>query len=99
MSAVPIRIVPSPDAMFRLLDGEAVILDLASATYFGLNSVGARFWQLLTINSSYSAAIEALKAEYEVDEATLRQDLEALVSALQQAGLVRAEVESPASAS
>ena len=30
------------NAVFRDLDGEAVILDLESGTYFGLNDVGTR---------------------------------------------------------
>ncbi len=37
----------SPDVVFRDLDGEAVILDLVSGTYFGLNEVGTRVWRLV----------------------------------------------------
>ena len=78
MTAVPLSIFPSTDAVFRILDDEAVILDLASAAYFGLNSLGARFWQLVSQNSSYQAAVDVLLGEYAVDEVTLNQDLAAL---------------------
>ena len=37
----------SPDVVFRDLEGEAVILDLASGTYFGLNEVGTRVWRMV----------------------------------------------------
>lgn len=79
--------------MFRLLDDEAVILDLASATYFGLNPVGARFWGLVSENPSFPAAVTALLSEFDVDETTLLTDLEALVAELSRAGLVRVDVD------
>ena len=37
----------SPDVVFRDLDGEAVLLNLALGIYFGLNEVGTRMWNLL----------------------------------------------------
>jgi hypothetical protein len=37
----------SRDTMFRALDGGAVTLNLGSATYFGLNEVGARLLALV----------------------------------------------------
>jgi len=33
------------DVVFRELDGEAVILNLETGTYFGLDTVGTRIWQ------------------------------------------------------
>ena len=36
--------VPAPDVVVRDLDGEAVVLDLATGTYFGLNDAGTRIW-------------------------------------------------------
>ena len=97
MTAVPLSIFPSTDAVFRILDDEAVILDLASAAYFGLNSIGARFWQLVSQNSSYRAAVDVLLGEYAVDEVTLNQDLAALLIQLRDAGLVRVEYQATTS--
>ena len=37
----------SPDVAFRDLDGEAVLLNLATGTYFGLNEMGTRMWHLI----------------------------------------------------
>jgi hypothetical protein len=34
--------------LFRELAGEAVLLNLASGTYFGLDETGTSFWQALT---------------------------------------------------
>ena len=37
----------SEDVVSRDLEGEAVILNLDSGTYFGLDRVGTRIWSLL----------------------------------------------------
>ena len=77
----------SKDAVFRDLDGEAVILDLGSGTYFGLNAVGARIWQLLEEHAGLRAVFDSLCQEYEVAPDVLERDLIALISRLEQARL------------
>jgi len=85
------RVVLSPDAMFQEIGGEGVILDLASSTYFGLDEVGVRLWQLLQVNPDLQDACDTLLSEYEVDSAQLEQDLLKLVSQLSEAGLAKVE--------
>lgn len=68
--------------------GEAVLLDLESEHYFGLNEVGTRMWQALTETGSVDAAHAVLAAEFDVDADTLRRDLDALVEELLAAGLL-----------
>ena len=77
----------SRDAVFRDLDGEAVILDLGSGTYFGLNAVGARIWQLLQAHGTLRAVFDDLCREYDAAPDVLERDLIALVSRLEQARL------------
>lgn len=79
--------VISQDAVFRDLDGEAVILDLNAGTYFGLNEVGTRIWRLLAENGNLRAVFDALRAEYDATPDTLERDLLALVSRLVEARL------------
>lgn len=78
----------SSDALFQEVGGEAVILDLATARYFGLDTVGARFWQLLQDSASLNRARDKLIEEFDVDAAQLEADLDSLVEQLMQAGLV-----------
>ena len=40
-------VVAAEDQISRDLDGEAVILNMKSGVYCGLNEVGARIWQLI----------------------------------------------------
>lgn len=79
--------IPST-VMARQLGDETVILDLASGTYFGLEAVGARFWQLLTEGRSLKDSQDLLLQEYEVDAATLEADLERLLADLAGRGLL-----------
>ena len=70
------------------LDGEAVLLDLKSETYFGLDDVGTRIWLHLTTTPTIQAAYEALLGEYDAAPDLLRQDLEALLDELVEQGLL-----------
>ena len=79
------------DVVFRDLAGEAVILNLDSGMYFGLNEVGTRFWHLLSEHGSTEQAITTLLTEYEVEEECLRQDIEILIQQLIDKGLVQRE--------
>ena len=85
------RVVLSREALFREIDEEGVILDLASASYFGLDSVGVRLWQLLQDDPSLQAASEVLLTEFDVEPVQLEQDLIKLVDQLVDAGLATVE--------
>ena len=69
---------------------EMVLLHLASSTYFGLNPLGARIWQLLDTKRSRSLddICRAVQAEYDVEEADLRGDLARFTQSLSAHGLI-----------
>ena len=79
--------VISKDAVFRDLDGEGVILDLNAGTYFGLNAVGARIWQLVAQHGGVRAVFDDLCREYDAAPDVLERDLLQLLTELQQSGL------------
>ncbi len=74
--------------MFRELEGESVILDLDSESYFGLDQVGTRMWQLVTEADSIQTAFDNLQEEYEVETDRLRADLTELLEVLLARGLI-----------
>ncbi len=82
------RLRVSDDVVFRELDGEAVILNLDSGIYFGLDDVGTRFWQLIEQDGRVALALEALESEYDVETEVLRADVDRLVAALVEKGLM-----------
>jgi hypothetical protein len=91
MSVEPHAILqPGPDVVFRELEGEAVILHLGTATYFGLDEVGTRVWQLLAEGLAVQEVCRALSDEFDAPPEQIRQDVSALVDELLQKDLVRA---------
>ena len=76
------------DVVFRELDGEAVVLNLDSGIYFGLDEVGTRIWQLIDEHRSLRRAWEALQTEFDAPSAQLEADLIAFVDHLRAKGLV-----------
>ncbi|HUE89812.1 MAG TPA: PqqD family protein [Vicinamibacterales bacterium] len=77
------------DTVFRDLDGEAVILELSSGTYFGMNSVGTRIWQLIERHGRLDAVLDELCQEYDAGRDELQRDLLELVARLADAHLVQ----------
>jgi hypothetical protein len=78
----------TPDVLHQELGGETVLLNLANESYFGLDEVGTRVWQVLAETHSAQAVVAKLLEEYEVSAEQLRTDVEQLVEQLTAAGLV-----------
>ncbi len=78
----------SDEVLFQEVSGEAVLLDLKSEQYFGLDKVGTHVWQLLNQNLPEESIIEQLLQRYEVDRPTLENDVSQLLDQLEKAGLV-----------
>ena len=70
------------------LEGEAVLLDLDTKRYYRLNATGARIWKALEQGLEPQQIVDALVAEFEVDEATARTELDRALSDLRARGLV-----------
>jgi hypothetical protein len=83
-------ITVAPDVVFRELDGEAVILNLESGIYFGLDHVGTRIWQLIREHGALQKVFETMCDEYDVGSDTLERDLLQLVDELCAKRLARA---------
>lgn len=81
--------IPNPRVLCKELEGEAVLLDLDSETYFGLNETGARFWALLASGSSLGRVLETMGEEYDAPLEVLHRDLEQLLGELERLGLIR----------
>jgi len=84
------------DVVFRELDGEAVLLNLDSGVYFGLDEVGTRVWALLVEHGTLERVCSLLVEEYDVEPAVLEQDVSRLVEEMRHKGLVVLGLESRA---
>jgi len=91
MASLPKEITVSSDVLFQELGNETVLLDLKNEIYYGLDDVGSRLWRLLTEDGNPATAVVRLLTEYEVDEATLRENISGLVKELHEARLITVE--------
>jgi hypothetical protein len=82
---------PAPDVVFRELEGEAVILNLESGVYFGLNATGTRMWRLIEEHHRLDRVLASLEREFDAPAAQLQTDLLTWVSQLEDRGLLRRE--------
>jgi hypothetical protein len=64
------------------LAGEAVILNLKSGIYYGLNPVGARVWGMIQEPKIVSAVLDTLLEEYDVEPDRCEVDLFLLLNDL-----------------
>ena len=84
------RFAVADDVVVRDLAGEMLLVHLGTGTYFGLDAIGSRIWQLLAEYGSPEAVLPQLLSEFDVEEKQLRRDLDALVSQLLEKGLLAA---------
>ena len=82
------KLAPTQDTLINVIEGESVLLNLNSESYFGLDPIGTRMWTLLTNSESIQSAYEALLDEYDVSADDLRRDMQDLIEKLVANGLV-----------
>ena len=86
------------DVIFRELDGEAIILNLATGIYFGLDAIGSRMWTLFVASERLDRVAQTLAAEYDADVSVLERDVVGLAAELLAKGLVQIKDRSGSSA-
>lgn len=84
-------VTASENQVSSALDGEEVVLNLENGTYYGLNAVGARVWQLIQEPRTVAAICDALLDEFDVERQQLHQDVVALLRDMKQEKLIRFE--------
>lgn len=78
----------SSEILTQEVSGETVILDLKNESYFGLDEVGTRIWKLLQQGKDIQSITETMLDEYDVEEKQLGKDIQALLSQLNEAGII-----------
>jgi len=81
-------VTANPDAMTSSVGVETVILHFTAGTYFGLDEVGTRIWQLVQTRRSVREIRDTLLEEYDVDEARCERAVDSLLASLAEHGLI-----------
>jgi hypothetical protein len=84
------RVTIPPEVMARAVGEETVILDLASGTYYGLDQVGTRIWELMVEGKTLAEICDRMLDEYEVSREELERDTIRLAQELAEQGLIAA---------
>jgi hypothetical protein len=87
------KVVQAPDTLINVIEGESVLLNLKNESYYGLDEVGTRMWELLTTSDTIQNAYEMILDEYDVDADTLKQDMLNLINNLIINGLIEIKSE------
>ena len=75
-------VVAAKEQISSDLAGEAVILDLKSGKYYGLNTVGASIWNLIQEPITIGDIRDAVLEEYDVETERCESDLITLIQKL-----------------
>ena len=78
----------SSEYLYSEIDSEAVILDINSGTYYGLNEIGNQIWQWIQTPKTESQLLEYLLKEYEVSREVAKADVRALLQDMLNNGLI-----------
>jgi hypothetical protein len=65
----------SENAAFEVVAEEAILISLATGTYFSLNKVGTEFWELLDGRQTIGDHATVLAGNYQVEKAMVTADL------------------------
>jgi hypothetical protein len=87
--AETVPVVPAPQVSVAERDGRAVLMDLRSSSYYGLDETGTRVWQLVLKHKTPSEIFASIELEYDAPAGQLREDARRFLTSLLMLGLVR----------
>lgn len=74
----------------KIIDGEAIIINLASGMYYSLDKTGALVWMLIGGGYSLGESVDVLSARFSVPVERVREDMDRLVDDMVKQNLVLA---------
>jgi hypothetical protein len=82
-------VVDAPSAVSEVIDGELVVMNLATGNYFSGTGVGAVFWSCFERALPKEAMLSEVMASFDVDCSRLEADLAEFTQTLLGHGLIR----------
>jgi hypothetical protein len=85
--------VNEPAVISETIDGETVIINLASGTYYSLKHAGAAIWAAIQQSASLGVIAAIVRSSYDVDGHDIEHEISTLVQRLAEEDLVRPMLE------
>ena len=80
----------SSAAVKTVIDGEIVIMNVDSGNFFALKDTAAAIWTRLEAGVSPESMVESLSSEYDLDNVSVQDEVDAFLDQLHQLGLLDA---------
>lgn len=79
----------TPSILHSKIDEEVILMSIEADSYFGLDPIASRIWELLEEPRSLQELTAILTEEYEVDADTCQQDVQELLDDMAGRGLIQ----------
>jgi hypothetical protein len=80
----------NPEVLSSKIDEEIILMSIELDSYFGLDPVASRIWELLSVKpSSIKELLITLLEEYEIDETTCTHDIEYFIEEMSVKKLIK----------
>ena len=83
--------VNSPNVIYETIEGEVILIDLKSGTYYSLREAGATVWQAIEQGAAEDEIQAVLEQRYEGSADEMREAVRRLLGDLEREGLIRAD--------
>jgi len=77
------------DYLHTQVDGEAVIMNMETGSYFGLNTVATDIWNILEKPVTIQALLDQIVSEYDVDRAKCEEETLPLLDRMNELNIIR----------
>jgi len=76
------RPLPRPGVLAQQAEDDLVLLDVQAGSYFALNEVGARVWELCDGQRSFADILDAVGNEFDAPRDVIERDVRGLLEDL-----------------
>jgi hypothetical protein len=88
--------VRKPHVIHQTIDGEVVIINLNTGSYYSLLDAGAQIWEAIAQHASEKEVVDLLSSRYDADEGSITDATAALIDRLREEDLIAPLDEEPA---
>ncbi len=80
--------VNNPQVIHEMIDGEAIMINLATGSYYSLDPVAAEVWTFVEASQPIDRIVAELDRRYDADPGAIRRGVDDLIERLSSEGLV-----------
>jgi Coenzyme PQQ synthesis protein D (PqqD) len=83
--------VNSPNVIHETIEGEVILIDLKTGTYYSLRDAGAAVWQAIQDGAGEDGIAAELRSRYDGSDEQIRDAVRQLLAELERERLIRAD--------